>query len=1060
MSLRLNSDYRRKSKNRPIRDKGFDKVKQEHNDVLVHRNRKNIKEYETYPELSSTDTHHVNAKLASQAAMAVIFAKSENSLTSQDAKKKAQTRKPTRTTDIKTININNNARSKVEEIYKKQILSPDIIYRQKPKQSSIINQSQPPRLQDLAAKVTLYEDCNSYIPKLPNNDFTHRKTTKQLPQKRVPEKTHFNVDHQRTLPREEKEVDDSHRKAISPVMSALAANKALLEFKSYEKQQDLIKQDLLRKIDEQKEEFDASSQEEADENKGIYEGYMDDAATSLPSELKKAVSINKKTNDLVNKIITSHKFGVHDVEDDDLHTSDQISSENERDTLERLEDFDEPPSARQMEESSGNGPRLKAPRKERVPPPPISPSFISQQTQSSVSELTQMASKSSSNSVSMYNSEVVKFNAENLNNKVNKEKRSLSLAENSGDKNQVTKTRSHRSNTISTLFHNMIASSNNTSPSTNNSHEKISIKKGMSFSPNDTKEGSLSLESNQTNSGSKNLFKRTMRSLSLSKKSPEPSTDVSYNEATEKQESKTNDTLKKSPRIEYSVFHNNLLPSYYKNEEGAINNSSDTKGKVQFRTTLRDNLLNNTDNIKSNSRHRRLLEKLHVVHANENKPNDSNSSRNSSKLDSSNLKSRKKSYIDRKKGDNLFSRFSDSEYSDSDNDDYDSNIDLNSFGSSNHNILNRDNTNFGNDSTTKFSEVHDYDEDLQKYQKDKKRDSKIKHNISGGGRKSDIFIKIPAKLAYNTVKKKTDNWEFRKNHALKNVLKNDENVASAKIHNDNDDERDIVTLDVADSIITDTLNPSSTMIPSDSKAVDDVSSIKPHESILPKNALNESSYIIGVHTKSNNKKKFDENKPWKSHVDVGYITTEEKKRYEAIWVSNKNRYLEMLPWYGNKQEKNDLESDINCMSLVSSGLNMDKEIEDSVHANKDDCEEDLMVNFVAYEIYNRSNLPPKVLKKIYDLIDVRQDGALNKQSFIVGMWLIDQCLYGKKLPDKVPDLVWTSVDKMVIGVDISHKSLLRNKKKIARQEIKDLKKHEKVVKEINKKEQQIPKQAI
>lgn len=168
----------------------------------------------------------------------------------------------------------------------------------------------------------------------------------------------------------------------------------------------------------------------------------------------------------------------------------------------------------------------------------------------------------------------------------------------------------------------------------------------------------------------------------------------------------------------------------------------------------------------------------------------------------------------------------------------------------------------------------------------------------------------------------------------------------------------------------------------------------------------------------------------------------------------------MLPWYGNKQEKNDLESDINCMSLVSAGLNMDKEIEDSVHANKDDCEEDLMVNFVAYEIYNRSNLPPKVLKKIYDLIDVRQDGALNKQSFIVGMWLIDQCLYGKKLPDKVPDLVWTSVDKMVIGVDISHKSLLRNKKKIARQEIKDLKKHEKVVKEINKKEQQIPKQAI
>lgn len=1060
MTIRLNSDYRRQSKNRPIRDKGFDKVKHEHNDNLIHRNRKNIEEYETYPELSSTETYHVNAKLASQAAMAVIFAKSEKTSSSQDVKKKAHTRKSTRTTDIKTININDNARSKVEEIYKKQILSPEIIYRQKPKQSSITNQSQPARLQDLAAKFTLYEDGNKYISKFPNNDLINRKSTNKLPQKRLLDKSQVNSGHQKTVPSEDTKTDDSHRKTISPVMSTLAANKALLEFKSYEKQQDLIKQDLLRKIEEQKKEFIPSSHEQAEENHRIYEGYMDNAATTLPQELKKAVSINKTTNDLVTKIITSHKFGVQDEEYDDLSTSDQISSEHEANTLKRLEYFDEPSFVKPIEESTASSVGPKALRKERVPPPPISPLFISQQTQSSVSELNQMASERSSDTMSMCNSKLVKFNAENLNDKVNKQKRSLSLAEDSGDNNQVTKTRSHRSNTISTLFHNMIASSNNTSPSTNNSQDKISMKKTVSFSPNDTREGSLLLDSNQNNSGSKNLFKKTMRSLSLSKKSPETFTDVGYIEATEKEESKTKDALKKSPRIEYSVFHNNLLPSYYKNEEGAINNSSDAKGKVQFRTTLRDNLLTNTDNIKSNSKHRRLLEKLHIVHANEKNSNHPNLSRDFNKSDGSNLNSRKKTYIDRKKGNNLSSRFSGSECSDSDNDDYDSNIDLNSFRSSHQNILNRDNRSFVDDPTKDFSEGYDYDEDLKKYAKDKKRDSKIKHNISGGGRKSDIFIKIPAKLAYNTVKKKTDNWEFRKNHALKNVLKNDENVVSTKVHNNNDDESDNITLDRADSIISDTLNPSSAIILSDSKAVNDISSIKPHESILPRNSLNESSYIIGVHTKSNNRKKFDENKPWKSHVDVGYITTEEKKRYEAIWVSNKNRYLEMLPWYGNKQEKNDLESDINCMSAASSGLNMDKDIGDSVHTNKDDYEEDLMVNFVAYEIYNRSNLPPKVLKKIYDLIDIRQDGALNKQSFIVGMWLIDQCLYGKKLPDKVPDLVWTSVDKMVIGVDISHKSLLKNKKKIARQEIKDLKKHEKVVKEINKKEQQIPKQTI
>lgn len=1054
MSLMLNSDYRRKSKNRPARDKGFDKVKHEHNDVLVHKNRKTIKEYEAYSEVSSTDTNHVNAKLASQAAMAVIFANSEKSLSSHDVKK-AHARKHNKTTDIKSININENARSKVDKIYKKQILSPDIIYRQTPKQSSITNISQPPRLQDLAANFTVYENGNKYTPKGPNSDFFNRKAKKQLPQKRVVERTQLNIDNQRNFPREENKTDVSHRRTLSPVMSALAANKALLEFKSYEKQQDLIKDDLLRKIDEQKEEFNVSSHEEAEENHGIYEGYMDDAATTLPQEFKKAVSINKTTNDLVTKIITSHKFGA---QDEDLSISDHISNENERDALERLEDFDESSPVKQTQESIASSANVNAPRKERVPPPPISPSFISQQTHSSVSELTQMASKSSSNSALIHKSEIVKSNA--VNNNVNKEKRSLSLAENSGENIQVNKTRSHRSNTISTLFHNMITSSNNTSPSSNNSHEKISIKKVVSFSPNDTKEGSLLLDSSPTNTGSKNLFRRTMRSLSLSKKISEPSTDISYNETPKKEESKTNDTLIKSPRIEYSVFHNNLLPSYYKNEEVSFNNSSDAKGKVQFRTTLRNNLSTNADNIKPNSRHRRLLEKLHVVHANEKKPYESNTSRNSKTLDGSNLNTRKKTYIDRKRGDNLSTRFSDCECSDSDNDDYDSNIDLESFGSSNHKILNSDNTNFGNAPSRDFSEAYNYDEDLQKYNIDKKRDSKIKHNISGGGRKSDIFIKIPAKLAYNTVKKKTDNWEFRKNHALKNVLQNDENVAPAKINNNNDAEPDNGTFDVADSIISDNLNPSSTIILSDCKAGDDASSIKPHESIRPNNALNESSYIIGVHTKSNNRKKFDENKPWKSHVDVGYITTEEKKRYEAIWVSNKNRYLAMLPWYRIKLEKNDLESDIKSLSVLSSELNITKDIEDIVHADKDDCEEDLMVNFVAYEIYNRSNLPPKVLKKIYDLVDVRKDGTLNKQSFIVGMWLIDQCLYGKKLPDKVPDLVWTSVDKMVIGVDISHKSLMRNKKKIARQEIKDLKKHEKFVKEINKKEQQIPKQTM
>lgn len=1058
MSLRLNSDSRHKSKYRPIKDKGFEKVKNEHNDMIKLKNRKNIKEYESYPELSSTENLHINAKLASQAAMAVLSAKSIESSFSNNSKQKFNTRKHSRIADIKPININNGARSKVEEIYKKQILPPDIIYRQQIKQGSPINQNQPPRLQDLAAKVTLYEDNNKYMPTLPNNDFVYRKSSKPMSQKQVTETPHFHDVHQRKLYNEEIIFNDDHRKkTISPVMSALAANKALVEFNSYEKQQDLIKKDLLRKIKEQKEELNPNSHSDIEDNYGLFEGNTETSGTILPPELKKAALINKSTNDFVNKIIASHKFGAQQQKDDNLSTSDHINSENDGDYMERLSDLDEPSSVKQIEDDNTSV-EFKTPQKARIPPPAVSPSLITQQTQSSVSELINMNSKNSSDFVTNDNSEKVKFNDEHSDNKLNKEKRSLSLAENSGDHNSMTKTRSHRSNTISTLFHNMITSSNNSSPSTHISNDKSTAKRVVSFSSNDKKEGTLPMDSNSINAGSKNIFKRTMRSLSLSKKSSEPSIDAGNNEITEKDESKTNDKLRHSPKIEYSVLHNNLLPSYYKNEEGTINNSSDGKGKVQFRTTLRDNFSSNIDNKNSNSKHKRLLGKLHLVHMNEKNSDTSNSSKTPISLAGSNLNSKKKAYIDKKRGDKPSSRFSDSEYSDSDSD-YDSDVEINNFGSSHHNILNSDTRDFGNDPMNDYSEVHDYDEDLQKYHKAKKHDNKVKHNISGGGKKSDIFIKIPAKLAYNTVKKRTENWEIRKNHTLKNVLKNDENIPSAKALKTNDPEPENAQVDAADSIISDTLNPSSTMILTDSKAMDDVSTIKHNEAIPPKNALNESSYIIGVHTKSNNKKKFDENKPWKSHVDVGYITSEEKKRYEAIWVSNKNRYLEMLPWYQSKQEKNDLESDNNCMSVESSGFNMDKEIDDSIHLNKEDYEEDLMVNFVAYEIFNRSNLPPKVLKKIYDLIDMRHDGALNKQSFIVGMWLIDQCLYGKKLPDSVPDLVWTSVDKMVIGVDISHKSLLRNKKKIARQEIKDLKKHEKVVKEYNKKEQQNPKQA-
>ncbi|KAL6940239.1 hypothetical protein ACO0QE_004136 [Hanseniaspora vineae] len=163
-------------------------------------------------------------------------------------------------------------------------------------------------------------------------------------------------------------------------------------------------------------------------------------------------------------------------------------------------------------------------------------------------------------------------------------------------------------------------------------------------------------------------------------------------------------------------------------------------------------------------------------------------------------------------------------------------------------------------------------------------------------------------------------------------------------------------------------------------------------------------------------KVFNADKPWKNHVDLGYITPQEKKRYEGIWVSNRNSYLSLLPPSLKSQYENE---------VIEEG------------------DEDVILNVLVYEIWSRSHLSPKLLRQIYNMVDLYKDGLLRRRSFIVGMWLIDQCLYGKKLPPKVDDRVWQSVDKIIIGVNIDPKSFAKKKKKYIRKQLKDLKKQEK-----------------
>jgi len=172
-----------------------------------------------------------------------------------------------------------------------------------------------------------------------------------------------------------------------------------------------------------------------------------------------------------------------------------------------------------------------------------------------------------------------------------------------------------------------------------------------------------------------------------------------------------------------------------------------------------------------------------------------------------------------------------------------------------------------------------------------------------------------------------------------------------------------------------------------------------------------SKYGNSDKTKKNKKKCFNEDKPWKAHRDVNFINFDERRRYEAMWMSNRFRYLTTLHWWPPTDNADIL--------LPQDGL---------------------ILALVVQKIWKRSNLSNALLANIFDLVDCRKDGTLDRRSFIVGMWLVDQCLYGRKLPPTVPQEVWNSVDRFAVNVAKNDKINLKTKKKIFKKDVKMIKK--------------------
>lgn len=164
--------------------------------------------------------------------------------------------------------------------------------------------------------------------------------------------------------------------------------------------------------------------------------------------------------------------------------------------------------------------------------------------------------------------------------------------------------------------------------------------------------------------------------------------------------------------------------------------------------------------------------------------------------------------------------------------------------------------------------------------------------------------------------------------------------------------------------------------------------------------------------KEKKKSVFNEDKPWKHHNDREYITEQERKRYDGVWVANKGLYMNLVDPATLKQGAEEQESE--NVALKASMLSTKTEPSPMQETS-------LMLNLVVRDLWSRSRLPPDLLRQVWELVDTRKDGTIERKSFIIGMWLVDQCLYGRKLPKQLDNSVWNSVSQLGVNVVIKPK---------------------------------------
>lgn len=132
------------------------------------------------------------------------------------------------------------------------------------------------------------------------------------------------------------------------------------------------------------------------------------------------------------------------------------------------------------------------------------------------------------------------------------------------------------------------------------------------------------------------------------------------------------------------------------------------------------------------------------------------------------------------------------------------------------------------------------------------------------------------------------------------------------------------------------------------------------------------------------------------------ITERERKRYEAVWASNRGLFL----------------SDSNVTTSFPlpprAGVPLQSQYPDLGQASES------VSNLVVRDIWSRSRLGDETLAEVWDLVDRSGAGKLSREEFVTGLWLIDQRLKGRKLPIRVSSSVWASAGSS-IGVKVRRK---------------------------------------